>query len=83
MKEEHFYRLEDQAGGVKFVKVTVEPQDEHFVSSSSPVDEHGNLTLESGSLAPKFYGMTKQQAHRRMVDTLENSYEEVRPHSIS
>ena len=73
------YRTEDRAGKIAYVQVKVDTQDDHFVSSSLPVDASGNVLNENGALAPKFYGMTPEQALRRMVDALENSFEDVQP----
>lgn len=77
--ENYRYRLTDRQGEFSFVLVTVEPQEDHFVSTSIPVDEAGNTVDEVPALAPKFYGVTKEQALRRMTDALENSYDEVVP----
>ena len=75
--ESRRYRLTDRNGAQTFVRVTVEPQEDHFVSSSLPVDSKGNLLDQVPALAPKFYGVTQEQALRRMTDALENSYDEV------
>lgn len=75
----HLYRLTDRSGKTSFVKVTVDAEDDHFVSSSTPVDAAGNPLADLGDMAPKFYGVSKDQALRRMVTALENSYDEVEP----
>ena len=75
--ESRRYRLTDKQGVQSYVSVTVEPQEDHFVSSSIPVDNVGNILDQVPALAPKFYGVTKEQALRRMTDALENSYDEV------
>lgn len=80
---EQIYQLEESTGDVKFVKVTVDRQDDHFVASSLPCDARGNDSADAPSLAPKFYGVTQEQALRRMVEALENSYDEVTPFDAS
>lgn len=71
------YRTVDVSGGISHILITVEPQDDHFASSTMPVDSEGNRLEAISPLAPKFYGVTEEQAHRRMVAALENSFEEV------
>jgi hypothetical protein len=34
---------------------------------------------EPGPVAPRFYGVTAEQARRRMIQVLENDYDEVTP----
>ncbi|MBI4578638.1 MAG: hypothetical protein HY718_02995 [Planctomycetes bacterium] len=49
---------------------------DHWVSTLGRFSETGEL--ESGRVAPRFYGTTVEQARRRMISVLENQYEEVR-----
>jgi hypothetical protein len=54
----------------------VDKQGEHWSSQLGKLGPTGDL--ESARVAPRFYGMTEEQARRRMIDVLENQYEEVR-----
>jgi hypothetical protein len=38
---------------------------------------------EPGAVAPRFYGVTAEQARRRMIQVLENEYEEVTVERVS
>lgn len=49
---------------------------DHFASTLSRFSGAGEL--ESGRVAPRFYGTSEEQARRRMITVLENQYEEVR-----
>jgi len=49
------------------------------VSTCREVDANGDERPGAAVVAPKFYGVTAEQAHRRMLDVLENTYDEVVP----
>ena len=53
----------------------VNEQEGHFCSSLFRLNDEGRV--ESGPVAPRFYGLTAQQARRRMIDILENQYDQV------
>jgi predicted sugar kinase len=40
-------------------------------------DANGNEKAGGSSLAPAFYGLSEEQAHRKMLTALENSFSEV------
>lgn len=47
-----------------------------WTSTLSRLDADGEAV--EATVAPTFYGLTQEQARRRMVSVLENQYEEVR-----
>lgn len=49
---------------------------DHWTSTLARLDAHGRP--EGGAVAPRFYGMTAEQARRRMLAILENQFESVR-----
>ncbi|HOA73366.1 MAG TPA: hypothetical protein PL151_10990 [Phycisphaerae bacterium] len=56
------------------LKVTQEG--DHWASTLGKLGPGGEV--ESTKVAPRFYGMTEEQARRRMIGVLENQFEEVR-----
>ena len=49
---------------------------DHWTSTLARLDERGEP--EAARVAPRFYGLTAEQARRRMVAALENDWDEVR-----
>lgn len=47
-----------------------------WTSTLARLDKNG--VPESAAVAPRFYGLTREQARRRMLTVLENQHEEVR-----
>jgi len=50
---------------------------DRWTSTLARLDEHGRP--EETAVAPRFYGLTAEQARRRMIGVLENQYESVFP----
>jgi len=50
---------------------------DHWASTLARLDERGQP--EAARVAPRFYGLTAEQARRRMISVLENDYDDVRP----
>ena len=48
---------------------------EHWTSTLARLDARGEP--EPTRIAPRFYGLTAEQARRRMIQALENDYDEV------
>lgn len=46
-----------------------------WTSTLARLDENGEP--ESAAVAPRFYGLTREQARRRMLSVLENQHEEI------
>ena len=77
----HLYKVRNEGEGPHWLGIHVEYEEDHWVSTCMTVDRDGNEVAERGPVAPKFYGVTAEQACRRMVDVLENTYDEVIPAS--
>ena len=48
---------------------------DHWTSTLAKLDERGERVAER--VAPRFYGITADQARRRMITVLENDYDEI------
>ncbi|MBL8880447.1 MAG: hypothetical protein JNG88_15145 [Phycisphaerales bacterium] len=57
-------------------QLTVIQEGDHWTSTLARVDDAG--VASSAKVAPRFYGLTEEQARRKMLTTLENQYEDVR-----
>ena len=57
-------------------RLDVFQEGDHWTSTLQRLDADGRE--ERDAVAPRFYGVTSEQARRRMVDVLENQYEQVR-----
>ncbi len=75
----HVYKAWNEGEGPRWFGIHVAFDDDHWVSTCKHVDEVGNEIDACTEVAPKFYGVTAGQAHRRMLDVLENTYTEVVP----
>ena len=75
----HVYRASKSDSEPFWFGIRVEFDDGHWVATCRRVDEHGRERSESAAVAPAFYGVTAEQAHRRMLSVLENSYDELTP----
>jgi hypothetical protein len=54
----------------------VTQEGDHWASTLGKLGPGGEM--ESARVAPRFYGITEDQARRRMISALENQFEEVR-----
>lgn len=63
-----------QAAPVRYLLEVVEEGD-HWASTLFRLDANGEP--EGTAVAPRFYGLTAQQARRRMITILEGQYEQV------
>jgi len=52
---------------------------DHWASTLARLDERGRP--EPVRIAPRFYGLTEEQARRRMIAALENDWDDVQPES--
>lgn len=52
------------------------PEGDHWTSTLARLDERGEP--EAARVAPRFYGLTAEQARRRMIGVLENDWDDVR-----
>ncbi|HEV7733788.1 MAG TPA: hypothetical protein VGR62_16585 [Candidatus Binatia bacterium] len=58
--------------------LTVEQAGTNWTSTLTRLDETG--TPEPTAAAPRFYGLTQDQARRRMLQILDPDYEEIESH---
>ncbi len=75
----HLYRVMSEGNKPRWFGVRVDYEEGRWVSTCREVDANGNDLPGASLVAPKFYGVTAEQAERRMLDVLENTYEEVIP----
>lgn len=75
----HVYRVATTGGEPRWFGVRIEYDEDRWVSTCREVDANGSERPGAPAVAPKFYGVTAEQAHRRMLDVLENTYDEVTP----
>jgi hypothetical protein len=62
--------------GARFLLEVVAAGD-HFTSTLARLNAAGEP--EAAAIAPRFYGVTAEQARRRMIQVLEQDYDEVTP----
>ncbi len=75
----HLYRVVSEGDTPRWFGIRVEYDEDRWVSSCGEVTAEGTEKPGTTAIAPKFYGVTAEQAHRRMLDVLENTYGEVTP----
>jgi hypothetical protein len=75
----HLYKVWNDCEEPRTVGVRISYDDDHWVSVCREVDAEGEEVGESGPLTPTLYGVTAEQALRRMLEILENTYDEVVP----
>ena len=73
----HVYRAGDRGSRPQWFGVKVAFNEDHWVSTCVELDEDGRELREADDVAPRFFGVTAGQAHRHMVDALENRFDEV------
>ncbi len=75
----HLYQAWNEGQEPHWFGIRIEYDEDRWVSSCREVDSEGRERSAGVEVAPKFYGVTAEQANRRMVDALENTYDEVVP----
>lgn len=75
MSREILVASDDRGAETRYL-LEVFQENDHWTSTLRQLDEHGE-PLEA-RVAPRFYGVSAEQARRRMLSVLENQYEEVR-----
>jgi len=73
------YEARREGNPPRWFVIREEHLDDRWVSTCAESDHKGREWPGAFAVAPKFYGVTAEQAHRRMVDALERSYDEVTP----
>lgn len=75
MRKEIVTAVDEKGGRARFLLEVFE-EEGRWTSTLARLDEQGRPT--PAKVAPRFYGLTAEQARRRMLSVLENQYEEVR-----
>ncbi len=75
----HLYQAWNEGGAPRWFGILIEYDEDRWVCTCREVDSAGRELPGGAQVTPKFYGVTAEQAHRRMVDALENTYDEVVP----
>jgi hypothetical protein len=73
----HRYRASSQGESPRWFGIRIEYVDDRWVSTCHEVDAEGDELPGAATIAPRFYGVTAEQAHRRMLDALDHSFDEV------
>ena len=76
MSREILVAIQKDGATIRYL-LEVFPEGEHWTSTLAKLDTRGEP--ESARVAPRFYGLSADQARRRMISVLENEYDEVRP----
>lgn len=74
MPREILLATDEHGGQVRYV-LDVFEEAGHWTSTLTRLDAQG--IPQAAAVAPRFYGLTEDQARRRMVSVLENQYETV------
>lgn len=75
----HVYRVRTEGQPPEWRGIRIEFDDDHWVATTEAVDADGNELPDGETGAARFCGLTPEQAHRRLLDTLEQMYDEVVP----
>ena len=73
----HLYKVVSGGTAPLWFGIRVAYDEDRWVSTCREVEANGDEKPGATAVAPTFYGITADQAHRRMLDVLENTYDEV------
>ena len=73
----HLYTVHPPDGPQRWFGVKIEFVDDRWLATSRETDANGNPIAQGPNVAPTFYGITADQAHRKMLEALENSFGDV------
>jgi len=71
------YLVRNEGETARRFVIRLEEAEGRWTSSCEEVDSTGKVIPGSARIAPKFYGLTEEQAARRMLAALENSFDDV------
>lgn len=71
------YRASNESEQPRWFQIHIEQNGDRWVSTCMEADAQGCEKVGGASLAPAFYGLNEQQAHRKMLMALENTFSEV------
>ena len=72
------YRASNGEDRPRWFRIAVRQEQDRWIATCKEVDRDGNEQVGGGEVAPAFYGLTMDQAHRRMLTALENGFSDVR-----
>lgn len=75
----HVYKTRNCGAEPRWFGIRLVFDDDRWVSTCREVDADGDELAEAEQVAPRFYGINVEQAHRKMVEALENTFDEVTP----
>ena len=75
----HLYKVWDEGNEARCVGIRVTYDEDHWVSVCHEADGNGREIVNGSVTTPRFYGVTAEQALHRMLDALENTFDEVVP----
>ncbi|MBI3835000.1 MAG: hypothetical protein HY287_11785 [Planctomycetes bacterium] len=71
------YRASNESELPRWFQIHVVREGDRWMSTCVEADSQGNEKAGASSLAPAFYGLNEEQAHRKMLAALENTFSEV------
>lgn len=74
MNQEILLARDEQGRETRYL-LEISQEGDHWTSTLARLDERGQP--EAAAVAPRFYGLSYEQARRRMVSVLENQYEDI------
>jgi len=75
----HLYKTRRAGDRPRWFGVHVRYDEDHWVSTCRETDGDGGELGSGITVGSTFHGVTPQEVHRRMVEVLEASYDEVSP----
>lgn len=75
----HLYRVLKVGEQPRWFAIRIEFIDDRWAASCRESDETGQWSDAGSVVGPKFYGVSAEQAQRKMVEVLENAFDEVAP----
>ena len=73
----HLYRASRTGHEPQWLGIRIEYIEDRWVSTCYEADARGERMAAGVVVAPKSYGITAEQAHRRMLVLLENTFDQV------
>ena len=75
----HLYKVWNEGEERRCVGIRVTFDEDRWVSVCHEADAQGEELADGSIATPRFYGVTAEQALRRMLEVLENTFDEVVP----
>jgi len=71
------YSASDASERTRWFQIEVQQEGDRWMATCREVDGSGKELTGGSSVAPSFYGLNEEQAHRKMLTALENRFSEV------